>query len=196
MQFKSVTAYLEALGKDPSLAMIPLGMVAEWKGISRSAVSEQIKSGRLEGIVVHGGGKTWRGVSPHTLSLQAQARESHRHDRRLLVLAAIAEAAAAGRVLTYGEVMAPAGMAPSNPRHRAEIGAILSDLSRDSLGSQGFLVSALVVQKTSGRPNGLFFTLARELGCLEKDGNEVAFWRDQCDRAFTAYGRAPNSASC
>lgn len=196
MQFKSVAAYLEALGKGPSLAMIPLGMVAEWKGISRSAVSEQIKSGRLEGIVVKGGDKTWRGVSPHTLFAQDQARASHQRDRRLLVLAAIAEAAAAGRLLTYGEVMRPAAMAPSNPRHRAEIGAILSDLSRDSLGGQGFLISALVVQKTSGRPNALFFTLARELGCLGEDQDETAFWRDQCGRAFAAYGKSASSASC
>ena len=197
MLFKSVTAYLEALNKDPALAMIPLGMVAEWKGISRSAVSEQIKSGRLEGIVVRGDNKTWRGVSPHTLFAQAEERDSHQRERRMRVLAAIAQAAAEGCLLTYGEVMAPAGMVPSNPRHRAEIGTILSDLSRDSLGSQGFLISALVVQKTSGRPNGLFYTLARELGCLEEDGDETAFWRDQCGRAFAAYRmQVPSLASC
>ena len=47
MVFKSVEAYLDALRQDSNLTMLPLGLVAELKGISRSAVSEQIKSGAL-----------------------------------------------------------------------------------------------------------------------------------------------------
>src|SRR5512145_734067 len=147
MHFKTVAAYLEALKADPALTMIPLGMVAEWKGISRSAVSEQVKSGKLEGIVVKGARKTWRGVSPDALFAQVEAHETGIRERRLQVLRTLSAAAAAGILLTYGEVMAPAGLAPSNPRHRAEIGTLLSDLSRDSLASHDFLISAVVVQK-------------------------------------------------
>lgn len=194
MHFKSVAAYLEALRLDPTLTMIPLGMVAEWKGISRSAVAEQVKGGKLGGIVVKGHRKTWRGVTPKALLAQEQAQEDSLKERRLAVLRTLSAAAAAGRLLTYGEVMAPAGLAPSNPRHRAEIGTLLSDLSRNSLDRHGMLVSAIVVQKTSGRPNALFFTLARDLGCLAADADAGAFWRDQCDRVFAAFRAKPKEA--
>ncbi|MCR6630837.1 MAG: hypothetical protein NVV74_12755 [Magnetospirillum sp.] len=187
MQFKSVEAYLEALKQDPSLAMIPLGMVAEWKGISRSAVADQIKTGRLEGMAVKGRRKTWRGVTPKALFAQAEAVESGQREQRRLVLRVLSKAAAEGRLITYGEVMAPVGMAPSNPRHRAAIGNLLSDLSRDSLQRHGFLLSAIVVQKGSRRPNAQFFTLARELGS-QPDGEEPdAFWRGQCDKVFASF---------
>lgn len=195
MQFKSVAAYLEALKDNPGLTMIPLGMVAEWKGVSRSAVSEQVRTGKLEGIVVEGERKAWRGVTPAALFAQEQARADGVRERRRAVLRALSAAAAAGRVLTYGAVMAPAGLAPSNPRHRAEIGSLLSDLSRDSLRRHGILLSAIVVQKMSGRPNALFFALARELGCLGADDDAEAFWRAQCERIFAAF-RATSKEAC
>lgn len=193
MQFKTVSAYLTALRKDPGLTMIPLGMVAEWKGISRSAVSEQIKSGKLEGLEVKGQHKTWRGVCPDALFAQEQAAENGARERRLQVLRTLSQAAAAGHQLSYGDVMAPAGLSSRNPRHRAEIGTVLSVLSRDSLSHHGFLISAIVVQKTTGRPNALFFTLARQLGCLGEHDDETTFWQHQKDRVFAAFRAKPKA---
>lgn len=187
MHYKSVEAYVEALRTDPAVTMIPLGLVAELKGISRSAVSEQIRSGRLEGISVKGSRKTWRGVTAKALSAQTERQEQSDRTRRHHVVKALSRAAAQGCPVTYGEIMAPAGMTPSNPRHRAEIGALLSELSRESLDRHGFLISAIVVQKTSGRPNTLFFKLAEELGRLEPGADRAAFWRAECDRVFAGF---------
>lgn len=187
MHYKSVEAYVEALRSDPALTMIPLGLVAELKGISRSAVSEQIKSGRLEGISVKGRRKTWRGVTPQALFAQAERQEHSDKTRRHHVVKALSKAAAEGRPVSYGDIMAPAGMTPSNPRHRAEIGTVLSEISRDSLARHGFLISAIVVQKTTGRPNTLFFKLAEDLGCLAPGADRAAFWQAECDKVFAAF---------
>lgn len=189
MHYKSVEAYIEALKTDPGLTMIPLGLVAELKGISRSAVSEQIKSGRLEGISVKGRRKTWRGVTPKALFAQTERQEQGARDRRHHVVKALSRAAAEGRTATYGEIMEPAGMAPSNPRHRAEIGVLLSELSRESLERHDVLISAIVVQKTTGRPNTLFFTLAEELGRLAPGADRAAFWQAECGKVYAAFRR-------
>lgn len=185
MIYTSVETYLDALRGDPALAMIPLGMVAELKGISRSAVSEQIKSGRLESLVVKGGRKSWRGVTPKALFEQCERVETGVRDRRRRVAEALARAGGAGRLAPYGEVMAAAGLSPRNPRDRAEIGLLLAALSKESLRSDGCLVGAIVIQKATGHPNAQFFRLARELGML--DGrDEMEFWREQCSKVFAA----------
>lgn len=185
MIYASVEAYLEALRGDPALAMIPLGMVAELKSISRSAVSEQIKSGRLESLTVKGRRKTWRGVTPKALFEQSERLESSARDRRHRVAAALSASGAAGRLATYGEVMSAAGLSARNPRDRAEIGLLLAELSRDSLAAGNFLVGAIVIQKATGHPNAQFFQLARELGLLV-GSDEAGFWREQCAKVFAA----------
>ncbi len=197
MVFKTVEAYVEALRTDPGLTMIPLGLVAELKGISRSAISEQIKSGSLEGIIVKGRRKTWRGVRPEALFAQELRTQQEAVERRAKLAAALETAATARHTATYAEIMEPVGMAAKNPRQRAEIGALLSEASKRSYAEHGFLLGALAVQKASGLPNGLFFQLARELGALAADGDEAAFWREQCDKAFAHYapaGTAPAEA--
>ncbi len=191
MHYRSVEAYVEALRHDPALAMIPLGLVAELKGISRSAVAEQIRSGKLEGVCVRGRRKTWRGVAPKALFAQAERQEEDARERRLKVVKALSRAAVTGQTVPYGEIMAPAGMAASNPRHRAEIGTLLSELSRESLERHGFLIAAIVVQKTTGRPNALFFKVAEDLGCLEAGADPIAFWRAECDKVFAAFRARP-----
>ncbi|MEW5728168.1 MAG: hypothetical protein AB1918_10120 [Pseudomonadota bacterium] len=189
MIFRSVAEYIEAVRGNPGLAMLPMGLVAELKGISRSAVAEQIKTGALEAVEVKGKRKTWRGVLPAGLFAQTDRAEKHVRDRRAKVAAALSALATAGRTGTYGEVMEPAGMSPRNPRHRAEIGALLADLSRESLVRHGYLIGAVAVQKASGLPNALFFDLARDLGVLLPGVEEPEFWRDQCDRAFAHHVR-------
>ncbi len=196
MVFKSVTEYIEAVRRDPGLAMLPMGLVAELKGISRSAVAEQIKTGTLEAVVVKGKRKTWRGVLPAGLFAQADRTFRHLQDRRAKVAGALATLAAAGKTGTYGDVMAPAGMSPRNPRHRAEIGALLAELSRESLDRHGYLIGAVAVQKASGLPNALFFDLARELGVLAAGADEGSFWRDQCERAFAHHAEQAAEAAC
>lgn len=195
MHYKSIEAYIAAIRKDPGQTMIPLGLVAELKGISRSAVSEQIRSGRLEGGSVKGKHKTWRGVSPRALFDQARQLEDHANDRRRKVITALSLAAASGRTVPYGEIMTPAGMCSSNPRHRAEIGALLSELSMESHKRHGFLLSAVVVQKTTGRPNALFFRLAEEIGLLSPQDDRMAFWHAERDKAFAAFRDHPKSAA-
>lgn len=196
MIFESVADYIDAVRNDPGLAMIPVGLVAELKGISRSAVAEQIRTGALESVVVKGDRKTWRGIRPAALFDQADRAEQRIRDRHDKVAAALAALAAAGRTGTYGEVMAPAGMSPRNPRHRAEIGDILADLSRHSWLDHGFMIGAMAVQKVTGMPNALFFDLARELGGLPPDMDEAAFWRGQCDKAHAHHtgGREPTAS--
>ena len=187
MIFKTVEAYVEALRLDPGLTMIPLGLVAELKGVSRSSVSEQIKSGSLEGIIFKGRRKTWRGVRPEALFAQEQRATEEAAERRAKLAAALETTAAARRTATYAEIMEPVGMAAKNPRQRAEIGVLLSEASKLSYAQHGFLMGALAVQKASGLPNGLFFQLARELGALAADGDEAAFWTAECDKVFAHY---------
>lgn len=194
MIFKTVECYVEALRLDPKLTMIPLGLVAELKGISRSAVSEQIKSGSLEGIIVKGRRKTWRGVRPEALFAQELRASEEAADRRTKLAAALEATATARHTATYAEIMEPVGMAAKNPRQRAEIGVLLSEASKRSYAEHGFLIGALTVQKASGLPNGLFFQLARDLGALAADADEAAFWKAECDKVFAHYA-PPASAT-
>ncbi|CAA7616858.1 hypothetical protein [Magnetospirillum sp. UT-4] len=194
MLFRSVEAYVEALQKDHSLAMIPMGMVAEFKGITRSAVSEQIKAGQLESISVKGRSKTWKGVTPKALFAQAARIEGDTRERRAKVLRSVSNAAVAGRLIPYSEVMEAAGLSSRNPRHRGVIGALLTDLSQESWREHGFLVSCIVIQKASGRPNGLFFELARTLGALPEDGDPDAFWQAECLKLYAAMTAKPKEA--
>ncbi len=194
MVFKSVEAYLDALRQDSNLTMLPLGLVAELKGISRSAVSEQIKSGALSGIVVKGRRKTWRGVQPDALFAQERRIQEEARERREQLLAALVAHAGAKRTVPYATIMEPLGMAPKNPRHRAEIGDLLAEASKRSHADHGFMIGAIVVQKSSGQPNRLFFQLARELGELAEGADETLFWQAQCERVFAHYA-APAAAA-
>lgn len=193
MIFKSVEAYVEALRQDPDLTMIPLGLVAELKGISRSAVAEQIRTGALEGIAVKGQRKTWRGVRPTTLFAQAERARHDAEERTARLGAALAAIAATGQPATYAQAMEAVGMASKNPRQRAEIGELLAAASKDSFAQNGFLIGAIVVQKSSGQPNSLFFHLAREVGALADEADQAAFWQDQCARVFAHYAPPPTA---
>lgn len=70
---------------------------------------------------------------------------------------------------------------------------ILSDylgrISADSYLKAGFMASAVVVRKDTGRPGPGFFRLARDVGLLsgETEETEETFWREQVRKARRHY---------
>ncbi len=181
--------YVTRVLDDPRSALIPLAIVGEALGLSRSAVIERLKSGTLDGGKVTVGETVYRGVTVASLEqYMAQPKvESLSDEDAIATITAAIEAAvrSAGAdafddlTLAYSEVMEAVGLAWRNPQHRGRIGYLLGEVSRHSRGAHGFLLSAAVVRKTNRRPNEAFFGLARELDLLDDDTDEETFWRSQ-----------------
>ena len=184
-------AYLDAVRHDPMTSMVPLGVAQAVLACTRSAIIEKIKVGHLHGVLISVEDKNYRGVTLASLLRvidTPRAEKLSDDDARRIVkdtLIRIAKDRNIRPVIIYSKIMEPVGMTWRNPQHRGRIGQLLGELSESSYratsvnGHKGFLISAMVVQKGTGRPNAQFFCLARELGALGESEDEDDFWRGQ-----------------
>jgi hypothetical protein len=186
-----------ALREDPKSAMLPFGVVQEFLGLSRSAVLERVKDGRLICVRVDTGHASWRGVTLASLEAYERARPNRGSDAELtrevlrmisVKLRSTDSRKAEDATLSYGEVMEPLGFSWRNPKDRSAVDRLLDEMSTASRAdpNQGFMVSAVIVRKANGRPGPRFYLRARELGLLRDGSDENAFWLAQV-RAIRSY---------
>lgn len=170
MTFETAEDYLNALQHDSSLAILPLQMVADYRGVTRAAIDRMVRIGQLEEIKIEG----TRYVRAASLLQRQKGREQQIETVRAFLNAwAQEQARTSQKPLTYEPVMAEVGMSPSVPADRTAIGGILDAISRQSQQEHGIILSVIVHRKTAGRtrPGPGFFELAKSLG-LFKEGDD------------------------
>ena len=181
--------YIDAVRKDPKTAMIPFGIVQEIFDLSRSAVVDRVKAGRLGGVKVETVDAVYRGVTLASLLAYEKTHPKSAPDDVLIAkieemiankLRSISSCKMEDLTLTYGAVMEPLGMSSRNPKDRNTIAHLLGQMSEESAADRkrGFMVSAVVVRKATGEPGPGFYALARTLELLDDEEEEV-FWRAQ-----------------
>ena len=183
--------YLNVARKDPMTAMVPFGIVQEILDLSRSAVVDRIKVGHLQGVKVETEDAIYRGVTLASLFVYIDKQPKRASDKEIIVkierqIIEKIKSTKSDRVeditLTYSEVMQPLGMSWRNPRDRKTIGELLGwGMSEKSCKDKkrGFMISAVVVRKATGRPNPAFFDYARKLELLADDEDDEVFWQKQ-----------------
>lgn len=111
--------------------------------------------------------------------------------QRLSVL--LAETAAARSTVTYGEV----ARRVFDGRVSARSGALmdlLGEVDTETQSQRGIMIASLVVRADSGRPGEGYFIFAQEeLGHPISD--REAFWRDEAERVWDAFGAKQDGAS-
>jgi hypothetical protein len=170
-QFKDVVTYIDALAKDPTLAIVSKKMAGVALGITRPAIAARIKNGSLATIEI-GGAKHPRASA----LISARAQELS----EITIIREFLEGIAARReVVTYEPVMGLLGMKTDNPHHRTKIGILLGELSRATYYENGILLSVLVhLKKPTGRsrPSSAFDKLIDE---FDLDVPNVAAFIDE-----------------
>lgn len=166
--FESLSHYLDALKDQPAkLAVIPLQLVADHRGVTRASIDLMVKAGRLRAIRI---GRTKFVAAESLLELEAGERREIKKVRSYLE-----ELARAGqRSVFYEPVMDIIGLKPSVPADRGRIGWILGAISEATLAESGILLSVLVHRKTAGttRPGPGFFELAKSFEYEWDNDNE------------------------
>jgi len=157
MSYDSPTTYLRALEHDPSLAIMSVQMVAEFRGVTRAAIDRLLRLGRLEEIKV---GKTRYVRASSVVALQSGEDERIAKVKRYLE-----DCAREGtHHLFYDPVMSSVGLSWQVPNDRWVIGVILGEISRQTWRDHRIVLSVLVHKKTPGvtKPGPGFFGLFDE----------------------------------
>jgi hypothetical protein len=172
MTFETAEDYLTALENDPSLAILPLQMVADYRGVTRAAIDRMVRIGQLEEIKIEG----TRYVRAESLLQRQKGREQQIKTVRTFLEAWAREQARKDRKpLTYEPVMAEVGMSPSVPADRTTIGGILDVISQQTWEEHQIILSVIVHRKTAGRtrPGPGFFQLTKRLGLYDDDEDDL-----------------------
>lgn len=93
-------------------------------------------------------------------------------------------------VTTYEPIAQLADLDMRRQEDRNEIGRLLGEISTYEHEQGRPLLSAVVHLQEQNRPGVGFFTLARQLGLLQADGDEDAFWNDEVRRVWQAWLQA------
>jgi hypothetical protein len=191
MTFETASKYLKALEHDPSLAILPLQMVADHRGVTRAAIDRMVRIGQLEEIRIE---KTRYVRASSLLAIR------HEFERKVAVVRSYLEKAArqGETCVFYEPVMSLVGLSPGVPADRSAIGAILGRVSEITWAlpkKDRHLLSVIVHRKTPGitRPGPGFLALAEYLH--ENEG--LPSWKDEDDlieretrRVLGFYGRS------
>lgn len=80
----------------------------------------------------------------------------------------------------------------SSPEGRNAMGHILVDVVEETYPDKGVMLSALVPYVDSNRPGEGFYSLAANMGLLDKDASveeKEEFWYSQVKKVYEAYSR-------
>lgn len=160
--------------------LVPISIAASALGIEQTTVRAHIRQGKLNEIIVDCGGLLVKGVSLGSIQETLAERET-----KVQNLADELEPLIwhrQGQTIEYGELMGMVGMSSNNPHHRDLIGRALGRLSEQSFSSYGFMISALVVLKSSQRPNEIFYELAHQIGAKKRSMSNERFWSEDMAR--------------
>lgn len=139
--FKTVEDWCEALNVFQSVAFLPAKLAAESLNTSPSAISKQLKAGKIPSITI--GDRQYVAAS--------YVREAAREYRDLvdLVYFRLEDVAERGEKIFYGELMEGIGLTWRSPPNRLKIAHILASVSRKSYDRDGILLSSIVHRKSA-----------------------------------------------
>ncbi|MYC67558.1 MAG: hypothetical protein F4X12_14615 [Acidobacteriia bacterium] len=104
------------------------------------------------------------------------------------VLAELVRAAQYRGLTTYQDIALLMGLPLSGSHMGKEVGQILGEISEDEVRAGRPMLSSVAVG-VNGKAGSGFFGLARELGRLDQNEDEYAFWKDELLAAYSAWRR-------
>ena len=104
------------------------------------------------------------------------------------VLAELVRAAQYRGRTTYQDIALLMGLPQSGNYMGKEVGLILGEISEDEVRAGRPMLSAVAVG-VNGKAGSGFFGLARDLGRLDQNKDESAFWKEELDAAYSAWRR-------
>jgi hypothetical protein len=180
MQFGTASAYIEALKRDLTLALVPLTVAAEALDITRAAIDRMLRAGQLEEIQI--------GAIRYVRAQSLIDREQDFIEQVAVVRAELERIAAAGGTADgYQPLMSKIGLSHKVPADRRKIGEILGEVSRQTLKEHGILLSAIVHHKGTDRPGKGFANYFREKADPEWQGDDDAWIDYQMQRVWNFY---------
>lgn len=109
------------------------------------------------------------------------------------VLAELVRAAEFRGMTTYQDIALIMGLPQRGNHMSREVGQLLGEISEDETRAGRPMLSAVAVG-AGGSPGRGFFALARDLGRLDTDGNETAFWQAERQATYDVWRRPlPNA---
>ena len=106
------------------------------------------------------------------------------------VLAELVRAAQYRGLTTYQDIALLMGLPQSGNHMGKEVGLILGEISEDEVRAGRPMLSSVAVG-VNGKAGSGFFGLARELGRLDQNRDESAFWKEELLAAYSAWRRLP-----
>ena len=104
------------------------------------------------------------------------------------VLAELVRAAQYRGLTTYQDIALLMGLPQSGNHMGKEVGLILGEISEDEVRAGRPMLSSVAVG-VNGKAGSGFFGLARELGRLDQNKDESAFWKEELLAAYSAWRR-------
>ena len=104
------------------------------------------------------------------------------------VLAELVRTAQYRGLTTYQHIALLMGLPLSGSYMGKEVGWILGEISEDEVRAGRPMLSSVAVG-VNGKPGAGFFGLARELGRLDENKDESAFWKEELVAAYSAWRR-------
>ena len=104
------------------------------------------------------------------------------------VFAELVRAAQYRGLTTYQDIALLMGLPQSGSHMGREVGLILGEISEDEVRAGRPMLSSVAVG-VNGKAGSGFFGLARELGRLDQDEDESAFWKEELLAAYSAWRR-------
>ena len=104
------------------------------------------------------------------------------------VLAELVRAAQYRGLTTYQDIALLMGLPQSGNYMGKEVGLILGEISEDEVRARRPMLSSVAVG-VNGKTGPGFFGLARDLGRLDQNKDESAFWKEELLATYSAWRR-------
>ena len=104
------------------------------------------------------------------------------------VLTELVRAAQYRGLTTYQDIALLMSLPQSGSHMGKEVGLILGEISEDEVRAGRPMLSSVAVS-VNGKAGPGFFGLARELGRLDQNKDELAFWKAELLAAYSAWRR-------
>ncbi|NKE71264.1 hypothetical protein [Candidatus Manganitrophus noduliformans] len=186
-RFSSPSGYLDSVAQSNAYSFVPVSLAAEFLNVTPSMINDLLKNGSLDAVVVNGSRKNWKGVLVESLMTYTKNKRTSVTSMIKQIRHILETAAKKKRKMFYSDLMEQVGLSYQNPYHRRLIGECLGKLSAQTFKEKNYMLSALAVLKSTGRPNEIFFELANELGALDDTQKEKDFYQSQIKKIYGKY---------
>lgn len=185
----SAEKYQELWEDDPEKwSIVPSTYAAKIVGKSLPSIEDLVEKDILDVVMIEGDDKTWKGVTMSSLIRYPEKIKSGIPSVDN-VFSELENVAASMSTIYYSDFMRKIGLNHANPHHRRLIGMLLCEASEITFNdkNRGFMLSVLVVNKSTGMPTESFFVLAKKLKALSSYEDHGDFFKRQTRLVFKYY---------